>query len=192
MGNLENRYAINEHISPDEVSYIFLSQGNNNIVKVVQYSYISDFESGFHILELQNKKHFNFGFGDFDVMTSNVADTINTNNGDMYRVFNTVLSTVQLFFQLHPNAVISVQGSDSSDSFTRECRKYCKRKCGNVCKKQHQRISIYRNYIARHLAELENFFLFFGGYHTSENIPQIEVYQAQKEYAILLILCKNV
>jgi hypothetical protein len=39
------------------------------------------------------------GFGDYDLENDKIVDDINTNNGDAFKVFNTVLGTI--FYSLN-------------------------------------------------------------------------------------------
>lgn len=54
---------------------------------------------------------FNLGFGDKNEETGQLDDRVATNNGDSIKVLATVASTVYLFTNLFPNAVISATGS---------------------------------------------------------------------------------
>ncbi len=74
----------------DRLQFYFVSSNDEkgDITKVIQYQYVMD---------LGGRAVFNLGFGDFDLDTRRVSDAVISNNGDPYRIFNTVLSTIPLF-----------------------------------------------------------------------------------------------
>jgi len=92
--------------------FFFESTGDSSIIKVVEYTAIQ---------RVGQRVIYNLGFGDYDEATGHVTDQVNSNNGDMLRVFSTVLSTVPLFFVSNPYDVIVVQGSDSDESAAAAC-----------------------------------------------------------------------
>jgi hypothetical protein len=106
-----NVYEVNEIKGRNSLQYFFLSTGHKDVIKVVAYDFIEI---------LIDSPLFNLGFGDYLIQTDEIIDSSNTNNGDIYNVFHTVLSTVPMFFELYPNAIIVVQGSDNKTDF---CRK---------------------------------------------------------------------
>lgn len=80
--------------------YEFVSQGpKGDVKKVVLYS-----QTGITNL-------FNLGFGDRNGITGELDDRVVTNNGDSVKVLATVASTVYLFTNLFPNALIGAAGS---------------------------------------------------------------------------------
>lgn len=82
------------------MTYEFVSRGpKGNVKKVVIYS-----PRGVGDL-------FNLGFGDKNEETGQLDDRVATNNGDSAKVLATVASTVYLFTNLFPNALISAMGS---------------------------------------------------------------------------------
>jgi hypothetical protein len=82
------------------LTYEFVSQGpGGNVKKVVMYS-----QTGITNL-------FNLGFGDRNEVTGELDDRVVTNNGDSVKVLATVASTVYLFTNLFPNALIGAKGS---------------------------------------------------------------------------------
>ena len=87
----------------------------------------------------------------------------------MYVVFNTVLFTVPLFFTSKPDCVIYVCGSDSDEEFKEKCLPKCKKKCTDYCKKENQRIKIYRYYIDKNFEELSTEYIFFGKNRNTNN-----------------------
>ena len=74
------------------------------------------------------------GFGDYDEALDTIVDDVNSNNGDIYIVYNTVLSTVPMFFAINEDAAIIVGGSDSHYEFINDCLPTCKKKCVEHCK----------------------------------------------------------
>jgi hypothetical protein len=75
-----------------------------------------------------------------------IVDNLNTNNGDAYKVFKTVLTTIPLFFENYGSGILMVQGSDGRPEFIETCRLTCKKKCTDECKNYNRRINIYRGY----------------------------------------------
>ncbi len=97
--NLE-KYTLKS--TPDLNSFEFISEGiQGNIEKVVIYSRLPD-----QVLPI-----YNLGFGDKDPQTSELSDTIKTNNGDRDKVLATVAFTVYEFTTRYPNVWILMQGS---------------------------------------------------------------------------------
>ena len=95
-------------LNGERLQYLFVSEGNSTIIKVIEYSPITTF--GERVV-------YNLGFGDYDEISKTILDDTDSNNGDMYVVFNTVLFTVPLFFTSKPDCVIYVCGSDSDEEF---------------------------------------------------------------------------
>lgn len=80
--------------------YEFTSEGpNGKITKLVEYSALS------------GKNTYNLGFGDKDHETGKMNDMIITNNGDSKKVLATVGSTVYIFTDKYPDAMIYATGS---------------------------------------------------------------------------------
>lgn len=159
----------------------FRSKGKADFIKAIRYDYV--FEYG-------NKRVYNFGFGDYDSINDTIDDRVNTENGDVYKVFNTVLSTIPMFFESFPGAVISVQGSDSSSSFIENCKLSCKKNCKVVCKKSNRRINIYTGYINKRFEELNSDFAFFGGIKMGDKGTFIEGYIPGKRYDSVMVVKK--
>lgn len=183
MSNTVDCYEFNVTKSETNLLFIFISKGNTDIVKAVQYQYIN---------ELGGKEVYNLGFGNYDIETDTMTDDTTDNNGDVYKVFNTVLSSIPIFFEHNKNAVLFVQGSDSKPDFIEKCRQGCSRKCGNECKKAHRRINIYRGHLDKHYNELSIDFQFMGGVKSLENQIMVEEYECRKRYDSVLLLKKNV
>ena len=67
-----------------------------------------------------------------------IDDKANSNNGDMRKVFNTVLYTIPTFFSKYENCCVIVEGSDK------------------------RRIKAYCMYVSRNLATLNQEYSFYG------------------------------
>lgn len=168
-------------ISETGIKYYFLSEGSNAVIKAVEYFYFTDFNG---------KMVYNLGFGDYDIVSDKIDDRVNTDNGDIYHVFNTVLSTVPEFFNSISDAAVMVRGSDSSDEFERECRQICKRNnCDNICQKKHQRIRTYCSYVSREYDALIQTYDFFGGAQRQDDTV-IERFIRNKFYDSVLLVKK--
>ncbi|MCS3800870.1 hypothetical protein [Niastella sp. OAS944] len=158
MSNLYHRYDITE--TSDEVStnFLFFSKGGNEeeeVPKIIQFTYIRDYK---------NTPVYNLGFGDFDMNTGFINDEAMSDNGDVYRVFNTVLSTVPFFFEKYPNAALLVRGSDGRTEYEFNCKQNCKRKCIDLCHNFNRRMRLYCNYVSRKHGLLRVDYQFLGGY----------------------------
>jgi hypothetical protein len=111
-----------DHIAASDILFFtFMSISEDAIIpKAVAYVPI----------EKNSCKYYNFGFGDLiiDPATNEytIDDKVESNNGDVKKVFYTVISTLNDFFELHPEATVYVEGS------TR------------------QRMSVYQKLIERH------------------------------------------
>jgi hypothetical protein len=143
-----------------KIQYLFASIGKKTIIKAIEYSPVTI---------IGGRTVYNLGFGDYDEEQGTIIDDINSNNGDIYVVFNTVLSTVPLFFEHNPDAVIIVSGSDSHDEFINDCFPTCKKKCLDKCKNFQRRIKTYRYYVDKNFNEHCKEFIFFGRYRRLEN-----------------------
>jgi hypothetical protein len=91
MSNQKYRYETTESSDLGSVNYLFFSegdQGKEDVLKIIQFEYIGEFI---------NKLVFNLGFGDFDIDAGEINDDSMTDNGDVYKVFNIVLSTIPPF-----------------------------------------------------------------------------------------------
>jgi len=108
-------------------TYGFVSEGEVSLPKLIQFS---PFETEFGVL-------YNLGFGDYDEESGNIIDLNNSNNSDMYTVFNTVLHSVLDFFNNRPNDKIYVTGSDNEDNeeFVVSCKANCDKGCDATVEK---------------------------------------------------------
>lgn len=145
MNSVSEVYPLQQQITRDLIRYIFLSRGKTEIVKAIEYVYIERF-NGIRL--------YNLGFGNYDFGANMLLDDPVSNNGDQYKVFNTVLASVPIFFHVRKNSMVMVQGSDSMPEFIQQCRESCEKTCApNLCRKAGQRIRIYRGFVDKHFAK---------------------------------------
>ena len=180
MAKYENIYPIEESIDEVSAKYLFVSSGKKDVIKAVEYQYVQP-HNGDHL--------YNLAFGDFDLETASLDDQINTNNGDHYAVFNTVLSTIPSFFENNPRATMMVQGNDNSEEFINNCRQHCARKCKDACKNAGRRIKTYRYFVNKNYDDLIGDYEFQGGLKMSDGTIILELYQKEKEYDS--VFCKK-
>jgi hypothetical protein len=91
---------------------MFYSLGKNRIIKVVEFTP----EPG---------NIYNLGFGDL-LPTGEVHDEIVSDNGDIIRVFSTIIRIVKDFLDRNPQAMVSFTGSTFSRTalYSRILRRY--------------------------------------------------------------------
>ena len=187
MSNVENIYDLEEVKEAQNLKFIFISSGTQDVVKAIQYSYLLQLNN-LNLQQLNGKDVYNLGFGDYNLENDTLIDTVNTNNGDVYKVFNTVLSTVPNFFENYTNSILIVQGSDSSRDFIEQCKQTCKKGCGEKCKKSNRRINIYKNFVNKNYEQLILDYQFIGGLKDSNNQIVLEEYIKYKDYDSVLLL----
>ena len=174
-------YEVVEEKSETGLKLFFISKGKQKLIKVIHYSFVQ---------ELSGKKIYNLGFGDYDLVNDTILDEINTNNGDTYKVFNTVLSTIPLFFENFGNEILMVQGSDGKPGFIEKCMRICKKNCVLECKNYNRRISIYCGYVDRNYDQLNIDYQFFGGLIYEHQETEVEVYKRYKKYDAIFLFKK--
>jgi hypothetical protein len=126
---------------------------------------------------------FNLGFGNYDPATDKIIDEDNSNNGDHYHVFNTVLSTIPHFFGLCPQAFLVVMGSDNKPDFPETCRPGCTKKClPGKCKNFQRRIRAYQGYVEKNWVLLNNEYDFKGGLLNAAEQVEVQDYQLGHPY----------
>lgn len=160
------------------LKYLFESTGEKNIIKVIEYSFIR---------EVSGIKIYNLGFGHYH--NGLLVDDSNSNNGDMRKIFNTVLSTVPKFFREINDAAIFVQGSDSISNFQQKCQPTCKKNCVDYCKNYNRRIRTYCYYVNKYFTKLNEEYMFFG-YVSNENSIFVN-YLPGNEYLGILVVKKK-
>lgn len=168
------------NIGVKKIRYLFESVGNRSIIKAIEYAYIK---------KISGRKVYNLGFGDYNKEDGTIIDNVNSNNGDMRKVFSTVLNTVPKFFKEHHDAAIWVQGSDSSENYKTNCETNCTKNCNGICKNYNRRIKTYKYYINRNFVELSKSYIFFGYVHGEHsNFVQ---YVPDNDYNGILVIKKK-
>lgn len=179
----KNAYEFQQEKSVSELTFFFISEGSKEIIKVVQYSFIRI---------LDGTPVYNLGFGDYDIENEMMHDNVNTNNGDAYKVFNTVLNTIPVFFTYHPGAMLMVQGSDGRPEFTVTCRLTCVKKCQKDCKNYNRRLNVYKGYVNKNFIQLSVDYQFFGGKWFAFQGIVMEPYLIKNDYEAVFVLKKKV
>lgn len=183
MNNTNNLYELEADKSESGLKFFFISKGEQDIIKAVQFSFVQ---------QLNERNIYNLGFGDYDLDNDKIVDDINTNNGDAYRVFNTVLSTIPIFFESFCNEILMVQGSDGRLEFIEECRLECKKKCVADCKNYNRRINIYLAYINKNYDSLSIDYQFLGGKKIEEQLTILEPYKRYEKYDSIFLSRKTI
>lgn len=163
-----------------KTQYLFESVGKKTIIKAIEYSPVT---------VIGTRTVYNLGFGDYDEASGTIVDDVNSNNGDIYIVFNTVLSTVPMFFANNEEAVIIVSGSDSHEDFIKECLPTCTKKCVEHCKNYQRRIKTYRYYVDKNFEDLSIDYIFFGRNKSKANT--FVQYIPNHEYDDILVYKKK-
>jgi len=179
MSHFTDTYEIRSKISERDVHFFFFSEGKKNIIKVVLYYYV---------LDLQEYPLYNLALSDYDISTNSYHIDKTTDNGDAYKVFHTVLATIPCFFSIWQNAMLMVQGSDSTQEFQDNCRLTCKKRCPLAeCRNAHRRINIYRNYVNKNFDSLTKEYIFYGGIINIDNQLLKVEYNKENNYRIVLL-----
>lgn len=105
---------------------------------------------------------YNIGFGDKNIETGEIDDTIISNNGDSDNVLATVVATLFAFIDKHKQAMVYATGSTKS------------------------RTRLYRMGITKYLDEIKEDFEIFGELENGWKEFQIDV-----EYEAFLVKLKN-
>ena len=182
MSHIESVYEFKEDKSVNGLKFFFISKGKQDIIKVIHFSFVQ---------ELNGQNVYNLGFGDYDVENDTIMDDTNTNNGDVYKVFNTVLSTIPVFFEDFGNGILMVQGSDGRPEFIEHCKSVCKKTCIDECKNLNRRINIYRGYVDKHFNKLSIDYQFLGGVNEGEQQTILVPYERYKKYDAVFLCRKN-
>ncbi len=129
----------------------FVSEGvHGSISKLVIYS-----ETHLH-------NFYNLGFGDKDEATGKIDDEVITNNGDSEKVLATVASTLYIFMEKYPDAMVFAMGSTKA------------------------RTRLYRIGITNHITQIQKDFDVYGllenGWH---------YFEKQTEYSAFLVTGKT-
>lgn len=117
----------------DKLLFTFISKGKQDVNKVVAYQ-----KTNHSIIISIARDIFNLGFGDYEDNVEDVNDLVNSNNGDVYKVFNTVLHTIPTYFERYPDNCLFVKGSDR------------------------RRTDVYCNFISKHYDTFSTDYTFYG------------------------------
>jgi hypothetical protein len=129
----------------------FVSEGpKGKIPKLVQFG------------ETNLKGLYNLAFGDKDLTTGEIDDSIVSNNNDSSKVLATVVATVYAFTDKYPDVWIYAAGSSKS------------------------RTRLYRMGLTRHLAEIEEDFDLYG-----QRMGEWESFEKGVEYEAFLVQRKK-
>lgn len=181
MSTLENAYEFEKEKSAHDLKFFFISKGQQDIIKVIQYSFIQ---------KLNGRGVYNLGFGDYDLDNDSITDNINSNNGDVYKIFNTVLNTIPVFFENYKNEILMVQGSDGRPEFIETCKRICTKSCNNECKNYNRRINIYRSYVDKNYYQLNSSYQFLGGIKNEDFVTILEPFERRKKYDAVFLFKK--
>ncbi|SFE16040.1 hypothetical protein SAMN05518672_104708 [Chitinophaga sp. CF118] len=173
-----NHYLVDSKFEEGKLKYHFESVGKTKVIKVIDYSPLN--------IEY-TKPVYNLGFADYDNERGELSDKSVSNNGDTYKVFNTVLTTIPLFFEEKPDGVILVQGSDSDSAYFDVCMLSCQRKCTDKCRKVGRRIKLYCRFINKYYSILNNDYVFKGGVQNNEGEMVMEDYQIGRFYSSIFV-----
>jgi hypothetical protein len=108
-------------------------------------------------------------------------------NGDAYKVFNTVLSTIPIFLEKYSNAGILVRGSDGQADYESRCRQTCAKKCIELCHKFNRRMKLYCNYVSKRSSLFDADYQFLGGIANNDMWFDFEAFVPDKLYDALLV-----
>jgi hypothetical protein len=130
----------------------FVSEGpKGQISKLVQYG------------ETNLKGLYNLAFGDKDLATGEINDTIVSNNNDSIKILATVVATVYAFTDKYPDTWVYATGSSKS------------------------RTRLYRMGLTKYLTEIEQDFDLYG-----ETMGEWESFEKGVEYEAFLVQRKKV
>jgi hypothetical protein len=107
---------------------------------------------------------FNLGFGDRNKLTGEIDDEVVTNNGDSEKVLATVASTLYIFTEKFPDAMIFATGSTKA------------------------RTRLYRIGISNHIEDIKADFEVFG----LAGEKEWQSFEKQREYEAFLVKRKKV
>ena len=130
--------------------YDFISEGpKGRIPKLVKFS------------ETNLKDLYNLAFGDKDLKTGGINDTVISNNGDSEKVLATVVATVYAFTEKHPDSWVYATGSSKS------------------------RTRLYRMGITKYISEVEKDFEVLGmkdnGWHPFKKGEEYEAFLVKRK-----------
>lgn len=178
--SISSHYEVAKAWEDNKLKFYFESLGQSVLTKVIEFELTPIILMG-HVV-------YNLGFGDKMPDEPGVLDSTISNNGDVYRVFNTVLSTVPVFFEHFPKAAILVRGSDGIDNYFEKCILYCRKSCIVKCRKEGRRMAIYRSFVNKYYRQLTADYVLLGGAtHTGSLSFMWEDYVVGKFYDVILL-----
>ena len=131
-------------------TFEFTSIGpNGKIKKIIQFE------------ETNTDNVYNLAFGDINVKTRTIDDTVISNNGDSLKVLRTVVEAIAIFTKKYPTKWIYAEGSTKS------------------------RTRLYRMGISNNINETHKHYIILGNI-----MGQWEYFQPNKEYTSFAILKK--
>ncbi len=174
-------YDLQQDKDVRQLKFYFRSSGDRRVLKIIGYSFLG---------QMMGKDLYNLGFGDIDRKNNCIIDHLATGNGDVYKVLNTVLSTIPLFFENFRDAILMVKGSDGSPAFSEWCRLTCRKHCEQHCRNANRRIKIYRGYVNKYFKELCVEYQFLGEYRDRHQQVVQEAYQPHRDYEAVFLFKK--
>jgi hypothetical protein len=113
-------------------------------------------------------------------------------DGDIYKVFHTVLSTIPIFLEMHDTAYVIVRASDSDIQFRIDCMKKCSRNCqSGFCRKFERRLKIYRHFVDKYETLLLLNYEILGGVTDIEDFLKFERYKPRFRYDAIMVSRKS-
>ena len=180
MARYPNAYQTEDFSDNISNKYLFISIGKTVIVKAIEYQFVEQYHAG---------SLYNLAFGDYDLESGQLNDLSDSNNGDHYAVFNTVLGTIPAFFESNPDATMMVQGSDTKQEYVQQCMANCNKGCVDNCKNTERRINAYRYYVDKNCDDLIKEYEFEGGLTQIDGTVKKEGYVKDKKYDT--VFCKK-
>lgn len=178
--SISSHYEVAKAWEDNKLKFYFESIGQNVLTKVIEFELTP--------IILIGRVVYNLGFGDKMPDEPEVFDTSISNNGDAYRVFNTVLSTVPVFFEHFPEAAILVRGSDGIDNYFEKCILHCSKACITKCRKEGRRMTIYRSFVNKYYEQLKVDYFLLGGINYARSLGiGWEDYVVGRYYDALLV-----
>ena len=152
----------------------------STLVKTVDYLVVTKYN---------NKNMYNIAFGDYNPVDDSINTSVDSDNGDVYKVFYTILGSIKRFLDITPNSILMVTGSDSSQEFLDKCKATCSKNCKDAlsCKNRHRRISVYRKYVNKNFQLLSDEYVFSGGIMNLNSQVSIENFILGKPYDVVFV-----
>ncbi len=175
-------YDLQQFNDGNRLVFFFISYGEQYTSMIISYEFVDT---------MMGRVLYNLGFGIFDAVNNCIVDQVTTDNGDVYKVFNTVLSTIPLFFDRFMDCILMVKGSDGIAGFADRCKLTCRKRCEQYCRNFNRRIKIYCGYLNKNFKELVVEYQFFGEFRDQYGRLILEEYQPYKEYETVFVLRKK-